>query len=39
MPFFASRMLIFDRSVGRIWPPPSLTMQRHWPQLPPPPQA
>ena len=26
-------------SVGRISPPPSITWARHWPHLPPPPQA
>ena len=26
-------------SVGRISPPPSMTCARHWPHLPPPPQA
>ena len=38
-PAFASRLVICESSVGRISPPPSLIVTRHWPQEPPPPQA
>ena len=38
-PAAASRLLIWEVSVGRIAPPPSKTLTLHWPQVPPPPQA
>jgi hypothetical protein len=38
-PSRASRLVISEDSVGSSSPPPFRTLTRHWPQVPPPPQA
>ena len=38
-PSFSSRRVMCSFSAGRIAPPPSWILTRHWAQLPPPPQA
>src|SRR5574344_2130866 len=38
-PSRTSRLVRLPNSVGKTSPPPLVTLQRHWPHAPPPPQA